>query len=243
MSVIALLDPAVQVTNDLLLRVADLLPAVSGGAALAVAILVVTVLIRLLLLPLAVRGELATRARTALAPELAALRRRFAGDRQRLAQETLRLQREAGAGPLAGVGAALLQIPVLTTLYRAVATAHVAGSPNVLFGAAVLGAPLSGHWPGVLGAAGLLSPPATLFAALMTALTIVALWTGRQQVARLRAAGADAPLTGPTAERVAVLLPFTTVAFAVIAPVAVTIYLLSTTTWTLVERALLARFL
>ena len=89
MSVFALLDPAVHLTNDLLLRVADLLPAVTGGAALSVAIVVVTVLIRLLLLPLAVRGELTTRARTALAPDLATLRRRFAGDRQRLAQERL----------------------------------------------------------------------------------------------------------------------------------------------------------
>lgn len=242
MSVFALLDPAAHLVNDLVLRIADLLPGVTGGVALAVAIALVTVLVRLLLLPLAVRAELVSRDRAALAPELAALRRRFGTDRQRLVQETLRLQREAGVGPLAGVGAALLQVPVLMTLYRAVAAASVNGVPNVLFGAAVLGAPLSAHWPAVLASAGMLSLPATLFAVLLCALAVVALVSGRQQVARLRAVGPGDPVAGST-ERVAVVLPFTTVAFAVVAPVAVTVYLLSTTTWTLVERALLGRFL
>lgn len=239
MSPYDLLDPAVSLAHALLTAIAEAVPGPVGGPALALAVVILTVLVRAAMLPLAVRTVRAERARAALAPELARLRTRHAGDRERLARELLAAHRAAGVGLLGGLGTALVQLPVVATLYRVVVVPTVAGDPNVLVGAVVLGAPLTEHWPQVLLGAGALGPPAAALAVLLLALGVVAHLSSRQQAARLAAA---APTTAPV-PGAAVLrwLPYGTVAFAAAAPVAVGLYLLSTTAWTVAERAVLER--
>ena len=237
MSPYDLLDPAVSLAHTLLTAIAEAVPGPVDGPALALAVVVLTALVRAAMLPLAVRALRTERARAALAPELARLRRRHAGDRERLSRELLAAHRAAGVGLLGGLGTALVQLPVVTTLYRVVVTPTVGGDPNVLVGAVVLGAPLTEHWPQVLLAAGVLSPPAAALAGLLLALAAVAYASVRQQAAR------TAALQTPALPGAALLrwLPYGTVAFAAAAPVAVGLYVLSTTAWTVAERAVLER--
>ena len=239
MSPYDLLDPAVSLAHTLLTAIAEAAPGPVDGPSLALAVVVLTALVRAAMLPLAVKALRAERARAALAPELARLRRRHAGDRERLARELLAAHPAPGVGLLGGLGTALVQLPVVTTLYRVVVAPTVGGDPNVLVGAVVLGAPLTEHWPQVLLGAGVLSPPAAALAVLLLALAVVAHASVRQQAARTAAAAAQTPaLPGAALLR---WLPYGTVAFAAAAPVAVGLYLLSTTAWTVAERAVLER--
>ena len=241
MSPYDLLDPAVLLAHSLLTAIAEALPGPVSGTALALAVVGMTALVRAAMLPLAVRNVRTERARAALAPQLARLRKRHAADRERLARELLAAHRAAGVGVLGGLGTALVQLPVVTTLYRVVVVPTVAGDPNVLVGAVVLGVPLTEHWPQVLLGAGALSPAALALACLLLGLAVVAHASVRRQAARL--AAATRTTTPPPGVAVLKWLPYGTVVFAAAAPAAVGLYLLTTTAWTVAERAVLERLL
>jgi YidC/Oxa1 family membrane protein insertase len=183
------------------------------------------------------------RRRLALAPTLAALRRRHARDPRRLLAETSRVQREAGVSNGSALLLAAVQLPVISTVYRLVVVPTVAGSPNLLLGAHLFGAPMAAHWPEVLAAGGLLAPGTLALVVLVVALTLLAVASSRESARRAdqaRVAGAVDPATAPV-ERALRLLPYGTVLFALVAPVALGIYLVTTTAWTVAERRLLPR--
>ncbi|MFF3864907.1 YidC/Oxa1 family membrane protein insertase [Micromonospora sp. NPDC001898] len=101
---------------------ADTLHPLTGGAATAVAIVLFTVAVRLLVSPLTlaqVRGE---RRRAVLAPQVRDLQRRYADDPARLRSELFGLYRSAGASPVAGCLPALLQAPFFLIMYRLFST-------------------------------------------------------------------------------------------------------------------------
>ena len=126
MSVLSLFDAIVGVAQSIV----DSLAAVSTPA---VAIIVCTVAVRLLISPLTylqVRGE---RRRAALAPRIRELREKHRDDPLTLAAETLALQRAAGAGPVAGLLPVLAQAPFFMVMFRVATTGVVvAGGPPVL---------------------------------------------------------------------------------------------------------------
>ena len=92
--------------------------------AYGVAIIVITVIIRLLLAPLQ-QFQLVTQRKTyaeqrKLAPEVAELRRKYRKDPQKLNTEMMKLYQEHGVNPLGGMIGCLplvVQIPILTALY------------------------------------------------------------------------------------------------------------------------------
>lgn len=101
---------------------------VTGGG-LGAAILIVSALARVALLPVTLR--MARRARehrdalSRLEPRLARIRARHAGDDARIAEQTLALYREHGVGlmPRGTVSAMLVQAPVFGALYQAIGMA------------------------------------------------------------------------------------------------------------------------
>lgn len=93
------------------------LTALTGSA--GIAIILFTVIVRTLMLPLGLLQVKSQRAMMALQPQLGDLQRRYAGDRQRLGQETMRLYRETGVNPLAGCLPLVLQMPIWFALYSA----------------------------------------------------------------------------------------------------------------------------
>jgi hypothetical protein len=132
------LDAVVGAAHIAIEGLAAPLTPVAGGFAGAAAIVLFTIAVRLLISPLTyvqARGE---RRRTALAPEVAELRRRHAADPVRLASETLALQRSAGAGPAAGCLPGLLQTPFFMVMYRLV-SAPGAGVVHGLLAGSVAG--------------------------------------------------------------------------------------------------------
>jgi YidC/Oxa1 family membrane protein insertase len=197
--------------------------------------------VRALLLPLAIRVLRAGRAREALAPQIARLRARHADDPARLLKEIHAVHEQAGVSQLAGIGPALAQAPVMLVLYRLGHVPIIAGTQNVVWAAGLFGAPLAGQAPAVVASAGLLSGPGLVVAGLLLAALALAITSARQATARLRvaAAGSEVPSSHVFLARV---LPYGTLAAAAFVPLAVMLYLVTSTAWTVAERAWLPRF-
>ena len=221
---------------------AQVLAPLPAGLATAAAIVVFTLAVRLLLLPLsyyAIRGQ-ASQAR--LAPEIQALRKRHAGQPERLQRELAALYRREGTGMFAGYLPLLLQLPFLSVMYALFRSGTIGGQPNGLLSHDLFGAPLGSHW---LSGPGPLSAQGAVFLGLF-ALLAVAAWLAARVARRLAARQAPAadPAGPARAARrragwLARALPYTTLVIAAVMPLAAGLYLLTTTAWAAAERAML----
>jgi YidC/Oxa1 family membrane protein insertase len=246
---------------------AQVLAPLPGGLAAAAAIVAFTLAVRLLLLPLsyyAIRGQ-ASQAR--LAPEIQALRKRHAGQPERLQRELAALYRREGTGMFAGYLPLLLQLPFLSVMYALFRSGTIGGRPNGLLSHDLFGAPLGSHW---LSGPGPLSTQGAVFLGLF-ALLAVAAWLAARVARRLaerqapaagapgraarasgravKASGRAARASGPAAQPAPLAgaagwlvraLPYTTLVIAALMPLAAGLYLLTTTAWAAAERAVLA---
>jgi YidC/Oxa1 family membrane protein insertase len=275
-------DAAYHVVSGL----AGLLAPLAGGLATAAAIAGFTVAIRLLLLPLSYRAMRGMAAQARIAPLVQALRKKHAGQPDRLQSELAALYRSEGTSMFGGCLPALAQWPVLSVLYLLFRSPRIAGAPNTLLSHGLFGAPLGSHW---LGGTGPLSAQGAVFAGLFLLLAGLG-WLSARLARRIGAPGAkldtpgaklDTPAAGPgqsatgpgtpaagpstrTARpapteatgpaevtrggaaaslpaALARVLPYFTVVVAAFVPLASGVYLLTTTAWTLAERALVQR--
>jgi YidC/Oxa1 family membrane protein insertase len=203
-----------------------------GGLATAAAIIAFTVAVRLLLLPLsyyAIRGE---GARARLLPQVAQLQRRYARQPDRLQRELAKLRQAEGSGLFAGCLPLLLQIPFFSVMYRLFLSRSVAGAPNTLLTHRLFGASLGSHW--------LASPfgqQGMVFLGLLALLGVVA-WFGAR-MARRAAASRTAASQGGAVGLLTRLMPYATLPVAAVVPLAAGVYMLTTTAWTVLERAVL----
>ena len=124
---------------------AALMP-LAGGLAVAAAIIVFTVAVRLMVLPFsyyATRGQI-TQAR--IGPQAQALRQRYAKQPERLTRELTALYRDNGTGMFAGCLPLLLQWPFLSVMYLLFRSTSIGGAPNALLAHYLFGARLGSHW-------------------------------------------------------------------------------------------------
>lgn len=94
---------------------------------LGVAVIIVTILVRLLVWPLASKQLHSQRAMQRLAPEIAKLRKKAGGDKQKESQMLMELYKEKGISPFASLTPILIQMPLLIAFYYALRHAVVAG--------------------------------------------------------------------------------------------------------------------
>jgi YidC/Oxa1 family membrane protein insertase len=212
-----------------------LLTPFAGGLAGAVAIVVFTIGVRLLISPLTylqVRGERRRAALTeGIAPQLAELRDKHRDDPQRLVTETFAAQREAGISPLPGCLPMLVQAPFFMVMYRLVTVS--AGTPDGVLAGQVFGVPLTAH----LGAG------PVVFGVLLALAAAVARWMSRraQKAAAVAAAGAPAAASAGAVGRLVTLMPYATVLMVAIMPLAAGLYLVTSSAWTALEHAVWRR--
>lgn len=103
--------------SNLLVAVYQLLLSLGVPYALGFAIIVLTVLIRVILYPFMASQLRASKKMQELAPHLTKLKEKHKGDAQRLQAETMLLYKEHGVNPLAGCLPVLIQLPLLFGLY------------------------------------------------------------------------------------------------------------------------------
>jgi YidC/Oxa1 family membrane protein insertase len=83
------------------------------------AIIVLTIFLRLILVPLTLPSLRTAKKMRELAPELEKLKSKYKNDRQKLAQAQMELYRRHGANPAAGCLPQIIQLIILIALYRA----------------------------------------------------------------------------------------------------------------------------
>ncbi|TSC71105.1 MAG: preprotein translocase subunit YidC [Parcubacteria group bacterium Gr01-1014_49] len=93
------------------------LVALVPGADVGVAVILLTILIRLVLLPFSLSAARTQIAMKTLEPKLKELKEKHKGDKEKEALETLALYREERVNPFASILTVFIQIPVLLALY------------------------------------------------------------------------------------------------------------------------------
>jgi YidC/Oxa1 family membrane protein insertase len=199
-----------------------------GASSAWVAIALLTLLVRVAMLPLAIMQFRAARAQLELQPEIAALRKRHAKRPERLQAAVQALYRERGVSMFAGCLPLLLplvQVPVMWVVYRVVRASAFTG--------ALFGVPLG---------TSLLAAPPLLLLALVGVLTVAATLSAWQAGrAQRRGAPATAPAGHPAGRQAATLarvLPFAVIPVALWLPLAVVVYLSVGNLFTVVQQVI-----
>ena len=102
-----------------------------------VSILVFTIMVRVVMFPLTVRQSRQLKSMNAIQPKVKEIQAKFAKDRQRITQETMRIYKENGVNPIGCLGPLVIQFPIWIGLYQAILQTLPA-APDRLIG-------LSGH--------------------------------------------------------------------------------------------------
>jgi YidC/Oxa1 family membrane protein insertase len=101
------------------------------GGSFGWSIVVLTVVVRLILLPLTIRQTQSTKAMQLLQPKIQELQKKYAKNQQKLQQEMMRLYKEAGVSPLGCLWPLIIQFPIWIALYQSIQLA-LAASPGAL---------------------------------------------------------------------------------------------------------------
>lgn len=88
------------------------------GASWAVAIILMTLIIRLLIWPLHAKSTRTMKRMSLLAPKMTDLKEKYKDNPQKMQQETMKLYRDYGINPLGGCLPLFLQLPIFLGFYR-----------------------------------------------------------------------------------------------------------------------------
>ena len=116
-----ILNPFYDAVAWVLMRIHALLSVPFGpasGWAWGLSIVFLVMLMRLIMVPLFVKQMHSQRKMAALAPQVAALRKKYKDDKQTMNQEVMKLYQENGANPLAGCLPLVIQLPVFFALFN-----------------------------------------------------------------------------------------------------------------------------
>lgn len=210
---------------------------IAGTSSAALAILILTGIVRAFLVPVGVSQVKAEGTRRRLYPQLIELQRRYRNDPVSLQQKTAELYRAQNSSQFAGLLPTLAQAPVLSVVYTLFVRITIDGHANALLDHQLFSAALSGSFLQIgAGGGGSILVYIVLFAVLAVVAAI-----SRRIALRLQLIDPAAPASAATLTRALSWLPFATIVLAAIVPLAAALYLAASATWTLGERVLLRR--
>ncbi|MGH1564371.1 membrane protein insertase YidC [Mumia sp. DW29H23] len=206
-----------------------------SGWTWAFSIIGLTITIRILLIPLFVKQIKASRNMQMLQPKIRELQKKYGHDRERMAQEQMKLFREANTNPFASCLPLILQMPIFFALFRVIngaasGTAHgvlTQAQADSIRDATFLGVQIASRFtdPNVH-----VKIVCAVLVVLMTATTFL---TQRQLMSKNMPKDA---LTGPYAQQQKLLLyvlPFVFAISGIAFPVGVLIYWTTSNAWTM----------
>ncbi|MFI8235811.1 YidC/Oxa1 family membrane protein insertase [Streptomyces sp. NPDC085866] len=229
-------------------QLADLLQPLFHASAAAAAIVLFTALVRLLVHPLSRAAARGQRARAELQPRIAELRKEHAKDPERLQKAVLELHAEEKVSPLSGCLPSLLQLPAFFLLYRLFSNTSIGGEANALLTHSLFAAPLGGRWADALSGGGVFGAAGLVYLVLFVLVAAVAafnyrrtkLMMAKNPVTVTAGGGEQVPGLGAVNKVMPFMSFFTLVTVAVV-PLAAALYVVTSTTWSAVERAALYR--
>jgi YidC/Oxa1 family membrane protein insertase len=208
----------------------------NSGWAWVLSIIGLTLVIRAALIPLFVKQIKSSRNMQLIQPKARELQKKYGHDRERLAQETMKLYKETGTNPFASCLPLIVQMPIFISLFRLIDRAANGEARGVLTDEQVhslsnatwLGAQIADRFTGTDQVA-----VKILAAVLVVAMTATTFLTQRQLMSKNMPSDA---MTGPYAQQQKMLLYVLPVVFAVggIAfPIGVLIYWTTSNLWTM----------
>ena len=236
-------------------HLADLLRPLFGLSAAAAAIIAFTALVRLLVHPLSRAAARGQKARAALQPRIAELRRKHGKNPEKLQKAVMELHAEEKVSPLSGCLPSLLQLPAFFLLYHLFSSGSIGGEPNALLTHQLFDAPLGGRWADALDDGGMFGGAGLVYLGLFAVVTVVAYFSYRLS-RRMTAAsaalagtgtgtGADPQVPGAAAMggmmKVMPFMSFFTLVTVAVVPLAAALYVVTSTTWSVIERSVLYR--
>jgi YidC/Oxa1 family membrane protein insertase len=96
------------------------------------AIIVLTVVVRIILMPLTFQQTKSTKAMQSLQPKIQEIQKRYARDQQRMQREMMAMYKEAGMNPLGCLWPMVIQMPIWIALYQSIMQALAATPENLL---------------------------------------------------------------------------------------------------------------
>jgi YidC/Oxa1 family membrane protein insertase len=211
-----------------------------SGWAWVLSIIGLTLLIRAALIPLFVKQIKSSRNMQLLQPKVKELQKKYGHDRERLAQETMKLYKDTGTNPFASCLPILLQMPIFLSLFRLIDNASKGRVKGVLTreqvdqleNARIFGVRIADSFTKADGQVGV----QILAGVLVLAMTATTFLTQRQLMSKNMPADA---MTGQYAQQQKMLLYVLPVVFAVggIAfPIGVLFYWTTSNLWTMCQQ-------
>ncbi|MGW0315482.1 YidC/Oxa1 family membrane protein insertase [Streptomyces flavidovirens] len=236
---------------SLVARLADLLEPFFHASAAAAAIVLFTACVRLAIHPLSRATARGQKARTKLAPQIAELRKKHRKNPERLQKAILELHAKEKVSPLSGCLPSLFQLPAFFLMYHLFSNQQIGGEPNELLSHTLFASPLGDRWTDALADGGVLGAQGLLYVALFAVVAAVATFTYRRTKQQM-AASPGMPVAGPDGvqpgagamgamTKVMPLMSFATLITVAVVPLAAALYVVTSTTWSAVERAWLYR--
>lgn len=192
------------------------------GHDLGLAIILLTVFIRILLYPIFRKSLRAQKEMNELQPKVEELRQRYKKDSVKQSQELMALYREHHVNPLSSIGLLLIQIPILIALFRVFGGGFEAVSITPLLYSFVS---LPVIEPSFLGIFSLVHP--NLILALLAALA--QFYQGKLSLVKTAPRQAKTGLTSLTQKSMIYFFPFLTFLFLTRLNAAIGLYWLTTT--------------
>lgn len=211
----------------------------ASGAAWALSIVGLVLVIRMLLIPLFVKQIKAQRNLQVIQPRMKEIQVKYVGDRERQSQEMMKLYKETGTNPMASCFPLLAQAPIFFALYSVLQGIAMLNAQGVFIGqerllnlaheASLFGVPLYGTF---LNAAETGNPSSTrtLAVVMVILMTVTMFITQRQLIVKNVAAD------NPMVQQQKILLYVFPLVFAVGGvgfPIGVLIYWLTTNVWSM----------
>lgn len=114
---------------NLLIFLVDILP----GGDLGLAVIIVTIIVKLIIMPLTVSSLRTSRVMQALQPKMKEIQETYKDDKELQAKETFALYKKYKLNPFAGIIGLIIQLPVVIALYWVFRHEAVGFDPSILY--------------------------------------------------------------------------------------------------------------
>jgi YidC/Oxa1 family membrane protein insertase len=226
----------------------------SSGVAWALSVIFLVFTLRAVMFKPFVSQVRSMRKMQEFAPELQKIKKKYANDRQKQAQEMQKLQSEHGVNPLGGCLPMLLQVPVFIGLNHVIRSFVPGQNQNYFFDKAGVDSFVNAKLFGanLLTYIGMPTDKLDLYTTSRTAVIVVAVplmivasiathFTARHSVARQQAAAAENPQTAIMNKLTLYIFPLGVLAFGAFFPMGLLVYWLSNNGWTLAQQYVVYR--
>ena len=218
---------------NLLIFLTDIVP----GHDIGVAVIIATLIVRIIIMPLSFAALRTARAAKAIEPELKVIKEKYKDDKEAQAKEMFALYKAYGINPFAGFLTLLIQLPIVITLYWVFNNKTLlAVDPSLLY--SFVGVPEISHY--FLGIV-LVTGSSLILALLAGGTQLIQAWYAIPVPAKTENGGASEDFGRAMALQMRIILPIIVTAAAYYTSVAIALYFITSNLVSIVQEFFVRR--